>query len=175
MVNARVKSLLRAVLFDFISCYIQKRPDYCNAAFTVPLVSNARESVGSRSSHNAEKYGFALVIGVLCHGHRYFFCRHSLASYFLGHLEKCLISGISSCFFGSKLLLLCNGRAIVNKASAAESLASAQLFHICLVLFGCSRSELVVDVNRVYCQVHILCQLAKHAKKAHRIRASGES
>ena len=122
-----------------------------------------------------EKNGFALVVGVLCYRHGNIIRRDSLASEFRCHLEKSLISRVSACLLGSELLRFGYGRAVVHKASTAEPSAPAKLLYISLVLFGGSRSELVIDVNRVECQLQFFFKPAKHVKKAHRIGTSGKA
>ena len=42
------------------------------ASLALPLVGNSRKSVCAGASQYAEKYGFALVVGVLSHSHRDF-------------------------------------------------------------------------------------------------------
>ena len=72
MVNARIKIAICAVFFNFISGYIQERSYYMEASLALPLVGNPRKSVCAGASQYSEKYGFALVVGVLSHSHRDF-------------------------------------------------------------------------------------------------------
>ena len=76
MIPSRRQSPLCTVRFDFITAYIQQRPDDGEASFVISFIGDSCQSIRPAAPQKPEEDGFALILCVLGHGDGNLLPRH---------------------------------------------------------------------------------------------------
>ena len=170
----RLQSLFRTVFLYFISVYIEQRAYDLEAAF-IAFVGDACQSVRSRSAQDPEQHCLRLIVSILSHSYLHRSARLLLAhavshksgcDFLCSHVKR-IVPRFPSGFFARHGKLLCQSGAVHLKGSAFKSHAAAELFRIFLVPFRLSRSELMVEMHRIYPDIHLPAESCEYMKKAY--------